>query len=333
LSYDEERMTEANKISPPSGDEPLESFSPATKLAMTKFADALLPRANALNAIIAQTISTRYTDMVKSIVAQLPTVNASQLYVPTLKIDYSTLFPGFSTEKLLKPAFDAIHAIQREQFAGLLDGIQVALDRFLPPNWRGVEGRKFKDLETMLLDEGLPLAWVPPPAVLARIFAASTPAERRRVIGRSWKTIACACDEQLDSISASELKGHAKLGKQAVASLLDGNSPASQALSANLLDSVLHAHFNKKDRRTITGQKTRLDFKSYPVRVAIVLGGIWGAYGEYWPEKGDKIPRSFSRHASAHGASARQYSRINAVLALMHVTALLKMLEQDFDRV
>lgn len=54
-----------------------------------------------------------------------------------------------------------------------------------------------------------------------------------------------------------------------------------------------------------------------------MLGGIWGAHGEFWPDKGDKIPRSYSRHGSVHGVSRRQYSRINAVLALMHVVSLL----------
>ena len=72
-----------------------------------------------------------------------------------------------------------------------------------------------------------------------------------------------------------------------------------------------------------------MDINQYPLRVAIVLGGIWGSYGEFWPSNGDVIPREFSRHGSAHGVSRRQYSRINSLLALMHVVSLLKLLEID----
>ena len=74
----------------------------------------------------------------------------------------------------------------------------------------------------------------------------------------------------------------------------------------------------------------RLTIEDLPARSAVVLGGIWGAFGQFWPENGEQIPRNFSRHASAHGVSRRQYSRINALLALMHVTAPLKLLSVDY---
>jgi hypothetical protein len=54
------------------------------------------------------------------------------------------------------------------------------------------------------------------------------------------------------------------------------------------------------------------------------------AFGQFWPKNGDQIPRDFSRHASAHGVSRRRCSRINVLLALMHVTALLKPLSVDY---
>ena len=56
---------------------------------------------------------------------------------------------------------------------------------------------------------------------------------------------------------------------------------------------------------------------------SIVIAGLWGAFGAYWPDNGDEIPTIFSRHTSAHGVSRRQYSKVNAVIALMHVVAYL----------
>ncbi len=66
------------------------------------------------------------------------------------------------------------------------------------------------------------------------------------------------------------------------------------------------------------------------MRVSIALGGR-GAHGQFWPNQGEKIPRLYSRHGSAHGVSGRQYSRINAVLALMHVVSLLRLMDVDLS--
>lgn len=257
-----------------------------------------------------------------------------KLDIPSLELDYSALFPDFAAIskraiEALRPRLDFIHRLQRDQFAVIIAAARKGVFSSLPPNWRDDTITIPKDLEQLLLDEGLPLAWVPPTAVLARIFAAGTPQERRRVIGRSWKRIGEACGVELDRVHALRLKGHVKFARNAARSLLDGSSETSQALSANLLDSILRAEFSDGDRKTITGHKSRLDIEDYPLRVAIVLGAIWGAHGQYWPEKGEKVPREFSRHGSAHGVSSRQYSRINAVLALMHVTALLRLLDTD----
>lgn len=254
--------------------------------------------------------------------------------VPALKLDYSALFPDLAAisamaVEALKPSLDFVYELQRNQFADLIAAASKAVISSLPPNWRDDAISIPKDLELLLLDEGLPLAWAPPTAILARVFTAGTPQERRRIMGRSWRQIGESCVAELDSVEGQRLKGHVKFARKAARSLLDGSSESSQALSANLLDSILRAEFSDGDRKTITGQKTRLNIEDYPLRVAIVLGAIWGAHGQYWPERGDKVPRAFSRHGSAHGVSSRQYSRINAVLALMHVTALLRLIETD----
>jgi hypothetical protein len=134
---------------------------------------------------------------------------------------------------------------------------------------------------------------------------------------------------QLEQVKAPRLKHHVAFAYKAVDALLAGNPEAGQALAANLLDSILRKEFSSSDRRSITSQKDRLDIEDYPPRVALVLGGIWGAHGEFWPDHGDQIPLRFSRHASAHGVSKRQYSRINSTISLMHVTALLRVIQSD----
>ena len=295
---------------------------------------------------IGQVYSSRYNDMLKSITQNLvptikiPIVDADALRalrgvdVPALKLDYSSLFPDFAAIQAsaitpLLPSIRLIQDLQHDQFASIIRSARAAMSSLLPPNWRGEDVSIPQDLEAFLLDEGLPLAWVPPQDVIVKLFAAGTAAERRKILGARWKTITRSCLDELKKVGHADLTEHAEFAIEAAESLLDSRSKSSQALSANLLDTILRASFDEKSRTTITGQKQRLDIDDYPLRVAIVLGGIWGSHGQFWPSKGDKIPRKYSRHGSAHGVSRRQYSRINALLALMHVVSLLRVLEVD----
>lgn len=294
---------------------------------------------------IGEVLSSQYTDMLKSISASAvlkfdaPLIRASRvdlarLNVPALRLDYQSLFPNLAAIhadalKSLLPSITLVQDLQREQFAGIIAKARAAMLARLPPNWRGDEVSVPGNLEQLLLDEGLPLAWVPPRAVVVKIFAAKTPAERRRIIGDRWKSITKACLQELQAIEHAGLAEPVEFAIEAAESLLEGRAKSSQALAANLLDSILRAEFSDDDRRTITGQSVRLSIDDYPLRVAIVFGGIWGSYGQYWPQRGDRIPRNYSRHGSAHGVSRRQYSRVNAGLALMHVVALLKVMEAD----
>ncbi|MDQ3640111.1 MAG: hypothetical protein M3450_01260 [Actinomycetota bacterium] len=262
--------------------------------------------------------------------------DVSRIAVPALKLDYASLFPNFGALqadawKSALPGLKLIQDAQRQQFAEVIAAARRALEAALPPNWRREDISIPSDLEVLLLDEGLPLAWVPPAEVVARLFSAANASARRRIIGRRWKMIVRACMEELDEIEEPSLRDHVFFARRAAETLLSGSHEASQALSANLLDSVLRAEFTDAARKTITGRTARLNIEDYPLRVSIVLGGIWGAHGQFWSNQGDKIPRSYSRHGSAHGVSRRQYSRINAVLALMHVVSLLRLIDVDLS--
>lgn len=291
---------------------------------------------------IGRIYDSKYQQMLKSLTTQSSVFSAFdsaairglKVPIPSLQLDYKLLFPNFAalqknviTQAL--PSIQLIQGLQRNQFADIIANVRRAIDSSLPPNWRGDEVHIPSDLESMLLDEGLALAWVPPEAVVVKLFDAGSPGMRRRIIGSHWRGITKACEAQLESIADPALTEHVRFATKAARALHGGNHEAAQALSANLLDTILRQNFDKSDRRTVTDRKKRLDIDDYPLRVAIVLGGIWGAFGEFWTHKGDKIPREFSRHGSAHGVSRRQYSRVNSVVALMHVVSLLKLLEND----
>ena len=108
---------------------------------------------------------------------------------------------------------------------------------------------------------------------------------------------------------------------------MDGHPEGAQALAANLLDTMLRETLDKSSFGQVTNQRDRLSIDDLPLRAAAVFGGIWGSHTEFRSWRGDAIPRGFSRHGSVHAVSQIQYSRINALIALMHVTSYIMLLD------
>lgn len=59
---------------------------------------------------------------------------------------------------------------------------------------------------------------------------------------------------------------------------------------------------------------------------------MWQTYQQFWVTDGDAIPTTFSRNATAHAVSRRQFSRSNAVQALMFATSLLYFFDEQASR-
>lgn len=226
---------------------------------------------------------------------------------------------------LMTPAVALVQAGAREIFAAL----GPLIERLIFPNWQGARLTTPAILETLLLKEGLPLAWVPPSSVFVRLVAAKSESDRRRIIGGSSVTIIRHCRLILVDLKAADTTELAKFALFAADAIEAGHWQAGQSLASNVLDTTLRSNFTVQELQRITNRnKTpKFELDEHVFRDAIVLGGIWGAYGPYWADKGDPIPSTFSRHASTHAVSKRQYSKRNALIALMHATALLKLVE------
>ncbi|HEY0448216.1 hypothetical protein [Actinophytocola sp.] len=203
--------------------------------------------------------------------------------------------------------------------------------RIFPVNWVGVQGVRLSVVLPIVMDEGIPLMWVPRASILQALVAARDARARRSILGRRWKDVATDCEQVLTEIVHDRFASDVILGRQAVASLQGGYAAASQALSANLLDSVLRKHLNASLRKQVTNHKNgnRLDIDSFSARLGLTMAPVWRGYAEYWLDKGDRVPYSFTRHASAHAVSKRQYSRINAVVAIMLISSVLKLLDEQ----
>ncbi len=124
--------------------------------------------------------------------------------------------------------------IPRETFERLREAV--------PPNWVAIEDSDWDvdwtaALETM--NEGIPLIWVPGPAIVGRLLKAGSAEERLVVLVESRQAIASDCAAVLAEVTAADLLPLAGLAADSVRALRDGHCAASQALSANIFDTWL----------------------------------------------------------------------------------------------
>jgi hypothetical protein len=218
---------------------------------------------------------------------------------------------------------------QHDQIAKIIQASSAIFKNLYPPNWEGVKGVGLELVLRIALDEGIPLVAVPRPATVQLIVKAPDLRTRRAIIGRRWRSITSDCEACLRELKASETSSFVHFVGKVISALRDGHSEAAQALAANLLDSLLLTHFSQdlKAIKKAHYKRASLDLDDYTVRLALAIAPAWRAYQTFHPGNGDRVPRDFARHASAHAVSERQYSRVNAVIALMLVTSLLWVFE------
>jgi len=74
-------------------------------------------------------------------------------------------------------------------------------------------------LKALMMDEHLPIAWVPRAATVKLILAAKTPGRRRVIYGQKWLSVLEDCDElagRMDSIAVAPYVGFLKCSIAAV---------------------------------------------------------------------------------------------------------------------
>lgn len=258
-----------------------------------------------------------------------------QLKLPTPVMDAVVQNFAKSWSASITGPLNAFLEQHRQQWDELFAGMRKLVERLLPPNWKGVKIPDVKLLEAILLDEGIPLAWVPSQELLTAILDAPDGTARRRIIGNRWRRVVSDCEASLAEVSSQDLQRHCVFASDIVRALRDGHQAAAQALAANLLDSIIRQNVDLTLKQTVTAtgnKRIRIDLDDYQMKASFTMAPIWRAYEEYWENKGDPIPHVFGRHPSAHAISRTQYSRVNAVIALMLVTSLLRLLDDGIGR-
>ncbi|WP_022890263.1 hypothetical protein [Agromyces italicus] len=251
---------------------------------------------------------------------------AREALTPALASIASMWTPQFkSIAKSVNAYLELSLAPYFDQLRETLKRFEPQLERDYPRNWWGIKNLESVPLETLVLEEGLPLAWVPERRVLELLLAAGGPRERRAIMQRNQRGIMRDCRRLLAAITSAEGRRAAAYVTEAIDAMEAGYPAAAQALSMNFIDTFGRAHIERWGHHT--AKNGRPVVENLTMRDALVIGACWRSHANYRP--GEPVPRTLSRHATAHGVGARQYTKINALLAVMHASALLKLLEVE----
>jgi len=233
-------------------------------------------------------------------------------------------------------AFAKIGQQFAEQQSTWLKTLAPTLERlrksFYPPNLHGIKDLEFEEVEKVVLADGIALYGLPRVTVSEAIIRADSAAKRREILGRRWRTISADCREVLDGCGSQPVAPYVPFALAALDALDSGHTAAAQALAGSLIDTLLTAYFGK-NRYLYTpdkkGNRTTDAYDEFNVRQFVAFAPMWQTYQQFWVTDGDAIPTTFSRNATAHAVSRRQFSRRNAVQALMFATSLLYFFDEQ----
>ncbi len=206
---------------------------------------------------------------------------------------------------------------------------------WFPRNWEQEPDLDIDAAISIIVDEGIPLVWVPRAAIVAALVAAADAEARDEILLASRDEIADDCRAVLGEITAPELKPLAELAAEAVTALRDGHRSSAQALAGNIFDTLLRDAARRgvifagppvgyfkydKIRKQITPVSDDTVIRRF--RADCVLSASLLALQPYDPSS--PPPARFVRHATAHCARPEQYTPVNAIVAVMLMTSMLR---------
>ena len=201
--------------------------------------------------------------------------------------------------------------------------------RSLPLNLRLCRGElNLDEIICFLQHEGIPLYLVPRKRIVTRLVRAENTAMRRQVLSSCHNQIVEDCASVIEAISKNWAGDELAFVDDAIGAMRAGFTQSAQAMLTSVLDTLIRRFVPDPNvRRSLTNRQNGANapdlFNDLNLRQELVWLPIWNAHQAFWIDKGDRIPRVYSRHASVHGVSKRQFSKRNCVQVLMLVTSLV----------
>jgi hypothetical protein len=246
---------------------------------------------------------------------------------------------GRLTPVIVSPSIMAITGV-RSLLPGLIENMVRGLPSWLDMT-RGVFPAniiqadvdfELDELKTWMLTEGLPVAWVPRPSTIEALHQTKSASGRRQVYGRRWKSILTDCEDLLADMSSPEVAPFVAFALESIAGIRDGHQELAQAFTANTLDTAVTRFMSSAQQKLVIKKRTRQDPDTFASRQFFAYAQLQGVYEPFWVNNGDKIPGTFNRNGSVHAVSRRQYSRVNSVLGIAHLTSYLWFVDTTLRR-
>lgn len=287
------------------------------------FFQSLLPDLNATMRGITESITAPLRNQVPDFFrVSVPTFNYTVPISPELTAAFQQMTQQWSKNilgdlrKSLGPALDP----------EVLRGFQ---RRLLPPSLRDhVDDVSASQVYDFLQEEGIPLYLVPRGSISVRLLRAPDRQSRRRVLSDRYEALIEDCEAVLAGAEHPAVRDEVLFARDGLGAMRAGHTRSAQALFTVILDTLIHRFYPDRETRTkITNRKRGADvpdlIDSMGVHRAFVWLPIWNAHEQFWKHRGDKVPNYYSRHASVHGVSSRQFSKRNCIQVLMLITSLI----------
>lgn len=141
-----------------------------------------------------------------------------------------------------------------------------------------------------------------------------------------------ACDRLLGEVTGG-FSPLVPFASDAAGAIRAGHTASGQALAAALVTTILQAHMGYDTLREAAESLVQDpgEVASDMFRAALITSCIPPVLGTFWPNRGDAVPDAYNRHASLHHVCDTQYTKVNALVAIMLVVALLREMH-DLER-
>mgnify|MGYP000044072817 CR=1 FL=1 len=300
-----------------------ERFAAKNLMPPVDFSSILAPHMEGIQRLATANVTAALTPMVESI--------RTSMFSPEVQASMRSITEGFATQ--YQGLLESLHLNLKPLIdADVIEGFNRSM---LPPNLRSAS-KQIRALEVMdfVTSEGIPLYLVPRASIGVRLLKADSAAARRQVLSDRFDALVVDCAAVIDRATDPVVADAVHFVRDGLGAIRGGHHASAQAIFTLVLDTLIMDFYpEREDRKKITNRRRDDDAVPEVIdRMALhqsyVWLPIWNAHMQFWKDRGDTVPYPYSRHASVHGASKRQYSKRNCIQVLMLVTSLIGFADQ-----